>query len=85
MSKREMLMDELNRASFALDDIILFLDTHPCDKEALHYYHHCVEKREKAMKAYTDIYGPLQIEQVEGCEHWHWVHNPWPWEKGGNC
>ena len=71
MSEKETLMKQLNEASFALDEAVLFLDTHPCDEEAL--------------KAYQEKFGPLQKDQVEACEHWHWIHEPWPWEKGGNC
>ena len=35
MSEKETLMKQLNEASFALDEAVLFLDTHPCDEEAL--------------------------------------------------
>ena len=37
MSK-EKLMDIITKASFAMDDVKLFLDTHPNCMEALEYY-----------------------------------------------
>ena len=30
------LMDQINTVSFAVDDVKLFLDTHPCNEEALY-------------------------------------------------
>ena len=85
MSEKETLMKQLNEASFALDEAVLFLDTHPCDEKALCYYKKCAKMRKEALKAYQEKFGPLQKDQVEACEHWHWIHEPWPWEKGGNC
>lgn len=37
LSRRE-LMEWINVVSFAVDDVKLFLDTHPCDAEALEYF-----------------------------------------------
>lgn len=75
----KMLM-YITKVTFALDDVILFLDTHPCDKEALSYYQMVRKEREKAMKQYNEQYGPLQIDQVESCDYWTWLDEPWPWE-----
>ena len=36
---RRQLMDQINQVSFAVDEVKLFLDTHPCDREALNYFH----------------------------------------------
>ena len=44
MSK-EKLMDIITKASFAMDDVKLFLDTHPNCMEALEYYHKAKEMR----------------------------------------
>ena len=32
---RRQLMNHINQVSFAVDDVELYLDTHPCDTEAL--------------------------------------------------
>ena len=34
-----MIMKQLNEGSFAMDDVLLYLDTHPNDRDALNYYH----------------------------------------------
>lgn len=78
----DQLLTLIYQASFAMDDVILFLDTHPCDANALNYYHYVVNLRKEAMKAYESQCGPLMIDQVESCNYWNWVDNKWPWEGG---
>ena len=36
---RKELLNHINTVSFAVDDIQLYLDTHPDDEEALAYFH----------------------------------------------
>lgn len=77
---KHQLLKYITQVSFALDDVILFLDTHPCDKDALEYYQQVRQQRKEAMALYNEKYGPLQIDQ-ENCEsYWTWVESPWPWE-----
>ena len=52
MSEREKLLRYIGIVSFAIDDSTLYLDTHPCDKEALEYYNVHKELRRKAVKQY---------------------------------
>lgn len=85
MSERKALLNRLNETSFAVDEAVLFLDTHPCDKEALCYYKECAAMREEALKEYEKNIGPMQRNCIEVCDVWNWVNDPWPWEKGGNC
>ena len=37
-NEQHQLLMYIDQISFALDDTVLFLDTHPCDTEALAYY-----------------------------------------------
>ena len=64
MNEKQILMKKINESSFALYDTALYLDTHPCDQEALAYYHKCMHIRKEAMKIYCEKFGPLQIDQV---------------------
>lgn len=84
MNKNE-LMKLINQASFAVDEAKLFLDTHPCDEEALAYFREYSMIRERAMKEYARLYGPLTIDlAAENCtDNWKWVKQPWPWHEGG--
>lgn len=79
----DQLLQMLNEASFALDDVTLYLDTHPCDREALNYYHYVKKLREDAMNAYQAQCGPMMKDQVISGEYWNWVDDKWPWE--GEC
>lgn len=82
------LLQHINEVSFAVDDILLYLDTHPCDADALAYARKMIGKRRKAMDIYAKKYGPLTIDCTNEREssNWDWVMQPWPWEpkqKGG--
>ena len=46
------LLRKVYEASFAVDDVILYLDTHPDDQDALNYYQYVSELRKQAMDAY---------------------------------
>ena len=83
-SDAAQILQALDQASFALDDVILFLDTHPNDTEALAYYQYVRSLRAQAMNAYTDQYGPLMKDQENSTTDWTWVNDPWPWEGGMN-
>ena len=79
---REQLMDTINEVSFAVDDIKLYLDTHPDDKKALEFFKEKVMIRNEALKEYAAQYGPLTIDTAEETcsRQWDWVMQPWPWE-----
>lgn len=77
------LMNFITEVSFALDDVVLYLDTHPSDKEAMLYYEKYAEMREEAVADYERKFGPLRNtagSMQEG--KFNWVHGPWPWENG---
>lgn len=82
---RHELMEWINIVSFAVDDVKLFLDTHPCDREALEYFEEFKKQRVQALKEYAKYYGPLTIDTVDTCgnERWVWINDPWPWQEGG--
>ena len=82
-NEQHQLLMYIDQISFALDDTVLFLDTHPCDTEALAYYQELKEERKMAMEKYASKFGPLQNDNVKcGCS-WSWVETPWPWESEG--
>lgn len=55
---RQELMNRINAASFAVDDVKLFLDTHPCDKDAMEYFEKYQEMRKCALREYAKYYSP---------------------------
>ena len=82
---RRQLMNHINQVSFAVDDVKLYLDTHPCDTAALEYFHKMSRQRNEALKEYAAAYGPLTIDTAkDSCtERWNWINEPWPWQEGG--
>lgn len=79
---REQLMNTINEVSFAVDDIKLYLDTHPDDEKALDFFKEKSMIRNEALKAYAAQYGPLTIDTGDDTcsRQWDWVMQPWPWE-----
>ncbi len=80
--EKENLLQFISEVSFAVLDVGLYLNTHPCDKEAMLYYNKYKDLREKAMSEYSKNYGPLLVTDVENACYWTWTEEPWPW-KGG--
>ena len=83
---RSQMLQYINEVSFAVNDISLYLDTHPCDQEAMEYYQKHVAMRKEALRDYAKHYGPLTIDTANDADSdsWEWVMQPWPWE-GGSC
>lgn len=75
------LLKRVYETGFALDDVQLYLDTHPMDQEAMKYYYFAQKANQQAVKAYELAYGPLMSDRVNS-ENWNWIKNPWPWEGG---
>lgn len=97
MSEKDTLMKQIYLTGFALDEAVLFLDTHPCSGDAMQYYKTMQEYYQKAVREYEMKFGPLSSKSVVmagddcGCANntaadarWSWVNEPWPWE-GGDC
>jgi hypothetical protein len=77
------LLKFIYEVGFAIDDVVLYLDTHPTDQNALAYYAEYRDLRKHAMKEYTQCCGPLTDEDVDVTNYWTWINQPWPWE--GEC
>ncbi len=82
---RAELFNHINAVSFAVDEVKLYLDTHPQDPDALAYFEKYSRMRNEAMKEYALHYTPLTIDTAAAScsEYWKWVDEPWPWQEGG--
>lgn len=74
------LLEELRAVEFALDEVILYLDAYPCDRAALDFYHHLLERRAPLMEQYQAEVGPLTPLGNTSHTSWDWVRLPFPWE-----
>ena len=78
---RKEMIDKIRCYEFAINELALYLDTHPDDEKALCLHRkYCKEYRELTDN-YQKVYGPLTIQFP--CNKWRWLEEPWPWE-GGN-
>lgn len=82
-TEQRRLMQQIYEAGFVLDEAVLYLDTHPCDGEALAYYEAYRKLYAKLVKEYTVQFGPLTADSVAVTNQWTWVKTPWPWEMEG--
>ena len=69
---QKQLLNRIDQVSFAVNDMILYLDTHPCDEKALTYCRELVQERKKLLKEYADAYGPLIIDITDQTEESIW-------------
>lgn len=87
-SSRGALLTYINEISFAAYDALLYLDTHPYDREAMEYFDTCNDRRNIAIADYQHRFGPLNLTMPgsDGLnqQSWQWCLQPWPWE-GGSC
>lgn len=80
-NNRRQLLQKVFETGFALDDLLLYLDTHPDDAQAMEYYRYAQNANREAINAYENAYGPLMVNSVTS-DTWSWIQNPWPWEGG---
>ena len=73
---------QLQSMAFGLQELALYLDTHPDDEKALDFFKEKSMIRNEALKAYAAQYGPLTIDTWDDTcsRQWDWVMQPWPWE-----
>lgn len=81
-SEQDGLLKKLMAYNFAFNDLNLYLDIYPEDKEALELFKKYVEEYKKLRKEYASMYGPISLMQ-DKYENYEWLKNPWPWEKIG--
>ena len=77
-------LSELMALDFAIDELGLYLTTHPNDSEALDLYWSYIRLGQQGREKYEAAYGPLmQTDITPGS--FKWLNDPWPWDMGGNA
>lgn len=76
-------MNELSALDFVCHELTLYLDTHKDDAEAFVAWKSFAAMAQVARARYVELYGPVTVSDMTGCETWSWVNDPWPWERGG--
>ncbi len=88
--KREEKIEEIQRISFLLDDLRLYLDTHPSDLQGIAALKSALKERKKQTEEFAREFYPLTFDCMEtifqdqpelSC--FCWQEGPVPWE--GAC
>ena len=77
---KHSLLHEIMSLNFAVNDLVLYLDTHPTDTRAINLHNEYSEKVIELTEKYQRLYGPLTVNFSS--ETWDWIDEPWPWERG---
>lgn len=80
--KQLAMLKKLQEMEFVAVELNLYLDTRPCDTDALNDYNCAVEMIRKLVQEYEAEFGPLLNFGMGGFskEPWQWAKGPWPWE-----
>ncbi len=81
---RRALFDTISAVSFAMDELRLFLDTHPGDSGALNLFTEYMNRRHELVGQYTREYGPLDSYYLNTEYGWSWTDEPMPWKAEAN-
>ena len=76
--------DKCQQIAFAMWELRLYLNTHPCDQEALALLHRLQENCCEPNYATTFL---EDVPCTDGTRNpvWRWTRDPWPWEYEANC
>lgn len=81
MNQKE-LYEWIMMLGFCAVDMMLYLDTHPDDEEALNYFNQCNTLYNAAKQSYQEQFGLLNAFSEQEHFSWDWNTAPMPWEGG---
>lgn len=62
---KEGMLRQIDCISFMVTDLALYLDTHPCDKQALKQFMNYKSQRKQLLKEFAQKYYPLTMDCCE--------------------
>lgn len=80
-NEQMQLMLMLDALCFAKEDLNLYLDVYPNDKDMISLFKQYAEETEKILNDYESKYGPIFVDSRANMVYpWAWNNEPWPWE-----
>lgn len=83
MSAEQQMLHEISIVSFVLVDLMLYLDTHPFDRNAMEHFNHYSRIKNRLTREFSTRFYPLTKDMAESTKEWRWGMAPLPWEGGG--
>ena len=77
-------LSEVQVLAFAVQELALYLDTHPEDTEALELSRQSPPLYQKVSQAYEREKRPLNHAAPGQGDTYAWLDDPWPWEYAAN-
>mgnify|MGYP002626138967 CR=1 FL=1 len=71
---------ELMALDFVTQELALYLDTHPEDREAFETWKAFTELAEEGRRRYVELCGPIDRSDTALADAWIWADAPWPWD-----
>ena len=85
---KEAVEKRIGAYKFALYDLGLYLDSHPCDRKAMELRTVYKQRLTALIDEYEQHYGKYVATMADVQDSWtEWVKDPWPWDgmKGDSC
>ena len=80
---RARIIQNVYELGFVMTEMLLYLDTHPNEQEAIEYYTVMKRRYNDAVEAYEMNIGPLTFTSTSVDNYFNWEATPLPWEKEG--
>ena len=75
------LLIMLDSLCFAKEDLNLYLDVYPNDKDMINLFNQYRIETDKLIDEYESKYGPIFVDSKTNSKvPWAWNKEPWPWE-----
>ena len=73
-------LNQLRALDFVIQELGLYLDTHPNDSEAFALFQNYVELEKTARESFVEEHGPLTQKDAAMDSTYTWGKGPWPWQ-----
>ena len=78
---KKAIEKRISAYKFALYDLGLYLDSHPCDPKAMQLRGVYKERLAELINEYEQHYGNFVVTMADVDDCWaEWVSDPWPWD-----